>query len=35
VTTGTLTEAMPVVAGQTWSTTLSGISMKGLRLSFS
>ena len=35
VTTGALTEAMPVVAGQTWSTTLSGISLKGLRLSFS
>jgi 2-oxo-3-hexenedioate decarboxylase len=34
VTTGTLTEAMPAVAGQTWSTTLNGISLKGLKLSF-
>ena len=35
VTTGTLTEAMPVAAGQTWSTALSGIPLQGLRLSFS
>ena len=35
VTTGTLTEAMPVAAGQTWSTALSGIPLPGLRLSFS
>ena len=34
VTTGTLTEAMPAVAGQTWSTELSGIPLPGLRLSF-
>ncbi len=32
VTTGTLTEAMPIIAGQTWSTTLVGIDLCGLRL---
>ena len=32
VTTGTLTEAMPAVGGQTWSTSLSGIDLQGLRL---
>jgi 2-oxo-3-hexenedioate decarboxylase len=32
VTTGTLTEAMPAVGGQTWSTRLSGIDLQGLRL---
>ncbi|KAB2911891.1 MAG: hydratase [Hyphomicrobiaceae bacterium] len=32
VTTGTLTEAMPAVAGQTWSTELRGIGMRGVRL---
>jgi 2-oxo-3-hexenedioate decarboxylase len=32
VTTGTLTEAMPAVDGQTWSTRLSGINLQGLRL---
>jgi 2-oxo-3-hexenedioate decarboxylase len=34
VTTGTLTEAMPVGIGQTWSTQLSGIDIQGLRLRF-
>jgi 2-oxo-3-hexenedioate decarboxylase len=34
VTTGTLTEAMPVGVGQTWSTRLSGIDIQGLRLHF-
>jgi 2-keto-4-pentenoate hydratase len=34
VTTGTLTEAMPVASGQTWSTKLSGIALQGLRLRF-
>jgi 2-oxo-3-hexenedioate decarboxylase len=34
VTTGTLTDAMPVASGQTWSTTLSGIALEGLRLRF-
>jgi 2-oxo-3-hexenedioate decarboxylase len=34
VTTGTLTEAMPVVVGQTWSTGLRGIDIQGLRLCF-
>ena len=34
VTTGTLTRAMPVRAGETWSTTLRGIALDGIRLSF-
>jgi 2-keto-4-pentenoate hydratase len=34
VTTGTLTRAMPVRAGETWSTTLSGIALDGIRLRF-
>jgi 2-keto-4-pentenoate hydratase len=34
VTTGTLTRAMPVHAGETWSTTLSGIALDGIRLRF-
>ena len=34
VTTGTLTEAMPVAPGQSWSTRLAGIDIDGLRLSF-
>ena len=34
VTTGTLTEAMPAVAGQTWSTSLGGIPLEGLRVRF-
>lgn len=32
VTTGTLTEAMPVAPGETWTTTLSGTTLDGLRL---
>ena len=32
VTTGTLTEAMPIAAGETWSTELSGIEVRGLQL---
>jgi 2-oxo-3-hexenedioate decarboxylase len=32
VTTGTLTRAFPVAAGQTWTTTLHGIELPGLRL---
>ena len=32
VTTGTLTDAPPVAAGQTWSTTLEGVPLDGLRL---
>ena len=32
VTTGTLTKAMPIGAGETWSTHLSGIAVDGLRL---
>jgi 2-oxo-3-hexenedioate decarboxylase len=34
VTTGTLTEAMPAIAGQSWTTELSGIDIPGLRLRF-
>jgi 2-keto-4-pentenoate hydratase len=34
VTTGTLTRAMPVKAGQTWSTALRGIPLDGIRLRF-
>ena len=32
VTTGTLTEAMPIRGGQIWSTDLVGIDLGGLRL---
>jgi 2-keto-4-pentenoate hydratase len=34
VTTGTLTRAMPVKPGETWSTALSGIPLDGIRLRF-
>jgi len=34
VTTGTLTRAMPVVAGETWSTALDGIALDGIKLRF-
>jgi 2-keto-4-pentenoate hydratase len=34
ITTGTLTRAMPVRAGETWSTTLHGIALDGIKLSF-
>jgi 2-keto-4-pentenoate hydratase len=34
VTTGTLTKAYPVHAGETWSTTLDGIGLPGLRIVF-
>lgn len=32
LTTGTLTEAMPVAAGETWTTTLKGTELAGLKL---
>lgn len=32
VTTGTLTDAMPIAAGETWTTTLSGTQLQGLSL---
>lgn len=35
VSTGTLTDAHPVAAGETWSTELSGLPLPGLRLRFS
>jgi 2-keto-4-pentenoate hydratase len=34
VTTGTLTRAMPVEAGETWSTALHGVALDGIRLRF-
>jgi 2-oxo-3-hexenedioate decarboxylase len=34
VTTGTLTDAMPVAAGQRWSTELKGIALDGIRVDF-
>jgi 2-oxo-3-hexenedioate decarboxylase len=34
VTTGTLTRALPVRAGETWSTKLSGIELPGLMVTF-
>jgi 2-oxo-3-hexenedioate decarboxylase len=35
VTTGTLTDAHPVAAGETWSTEIRGLPLAGLRLTFS
>ena len=34
VTTGTLTRAMPVAPGETWSTVLHGIALEGIHLRF-
>jgi 2-oxo-3-hexenedioate decarboxylase len=34
VTTGTLTDAMPIEPGQTWSTALDGLDLPGLRITF-
>ncbi len=34
VTTGTLTRAFPVAAGEEWSTTLAGIPLEGARIRF-
>lgn len=34
VTTGTLTRAMPVAAGQTWRTELAGTAIKGIQVTF-
>jgi 2-keto-4-pentenoate hydratase len=34
VTTGTLTDAMPVAAGQRWTTALNGIALDGIRVDF-
>jgi 2-oxo-3-hexenedioate decarboxylase len=34
VTTGTLTDAMPIEPGQTWSTALDGLDLPGLRVTF-
>lgn len=35
VTTGTLTDAQPIAAGEVWTTALSGIQLAGLRLELS
>jgi 2-oxo-3-hexenedioate decarboxylase len=35
VTTGTLTRALPVAAGETWTTELSGVALDGLSVRFS
>lgn len=35
VTTGTLTRALPVAAGETWSTELKGIGLEGIEVKFS
>jgi 2-oxo-3-hexenedioate decarboxylase len=34
VTTGTLTRAFPIAAGETWTTSLDGIALDGLAVSF-
>jgi 2-oxo-3-hexenedioate decarboxylase len=34
VTTGTLTRAFPVEAGEEWSTTLTGVPLEGARIRF-
>jgi 2-oxo-3-hexenedioate decarboxylase len=34
ITTGTLTDAMPVVTGETWSTRIDGLPLTGLELRF-
>jgi 2-oxo-3-hexenedioate decarboxylase len=34
VTTGTLTQALPVTPGQTWTTVVAGIEIEGLQLRF-
>ena len=35
ITTGTLTPAMPIRAGETWRSTYAGIALAGLTVSFS
>jgi 2-oxo-3-hexenedioate decarboxylase len=34
ISTGTLTRAFPVKAGETWTTTLKGINLEGVNLLF-
>ena len=34
ITTGTLTAALPIRPGQTWSTNLKGIALSGITVSF-
>lgn len=35
VTTGTLTRALPIASGQTWSTMMRGVELSGIRVRFS
>ena len=35
VTTGTLTRALPVAAGETWRTELKGVGLDGIEVRFS
>jgi len=32
ITTGSLTRAPPIAAGETWTTTLKGVALDGIRL---
>jgi 2-oxo-3-hexenedioate decarboxylase len=34
VTTGTLTRALPVTPGETWTTELAGVALAGIRVRF-
>ena len=34
VTTGTLTRALPIAAGETWTTKLSGVALDGIGIEF-
>ena len=34
VTTGTLTKALPVAPGETWTTQLSGVALDGISVRF-
>jgi len=34
ISTGTLTDAHPVAAGETWSTDLHGFAVRGMEISF-
>ena len=35
ITTGTLTKALPVKPGETWSTALQGVALDGISIQFS
>jgi len=34
ITTGTLTKALPIAPGETWSTEISGIPLPGMQITF-